>query len=217
LRPTDGELRYGMSFTDDGRLLHATSKGVMAWDVETGRHELLVELDAQALVASADGRRMLVLERGESDVDWAPIGSPVFYDLDSGVSRRLDSHGTDVYDATISPDGTVVATGDRNGTIRVGPATGEAPHLLLRHESQVTPLDIDPLGRWVVSGGVDNTIRLWPMPDLTKPPLHTLPREELIAKLKTLTNVRMAHDPDSSTGWTLTHDPFPGWETVPTW
>jgi hypothetical protein len=44
-----------------------------------------------------------------------------------------------------------------------------------------------------------------------------LPREELIAKLKTLTNLRVVRDPDSATGWKLTHDPFPGWETVPTW
>jgi WD40 repeat protein len=217
LRPPDGELRAGMSFTDDGRLLHATSNGVAAWDVETGRHELLVELNVQMMGASADGRRLLVLERGDSDAEWDPVGSPVFIDLDAGVSNRLDSHGTQVWDATLSRDGTVVATGGRNGIIRVGPATGEDPHLLLGHEYMVTPLDIDPLGRWVASGGVDNTIRLWPMPDLTKPPLHTLPREELIAKLKMLTNVRMAHDPDSSTGWTLTHDPFRGWETVPTW
>jgi hypothetical protein len=55
------------------------------------------------------------------------------------------------------------------------------------------------------------------MPDLSKPPIHTLPREELIAKLKTLTNLRVVRDPESATGWTLTHDPFPGWETVPTW
>ena len=37
------------------------------------------------------------------------------------------------------------------------------------------------------------------------------------AKLKTLTNIRVVRDPESTTGWTLTHDPFPGWETVPTW
>jgi hypothetical protein len=55
------------------------------------------------------------------------------------------------------------------------------------------------------------------MPDLSKPPLHTLPRDELIAKLKTLTNLRVVRDPESPTGWKLTHDPFPGWETVPTW
>ncbi len=76
---------------------------------------------------------------------------------------------------------------------------------------------IDPKGRWIASGGIDRVVRLWPMPDLSKPPLHTLPREELIAKLKTLTNLRVVRDPESSTGWTLTHDPFPGWETVPTW
>jgi hypothetical protein len=38
------------------------------------------------------------------------------------------------------------------------------------------------------------------MPDLSKRPLHTLRRSELIAKLRT-----------------PTHGPFQGWETVPTW
>jgi hypothetical protein len=55
------------------------------------------------------------------------------------------------------------------------------------------------------------------MPGLSKRPLHTLPREELIAKLKTLTNLRVARDEDSVTGWKLEVGPFPGWETVPVW
>jgi hypothetical protein len=46
--------------------------------------------------------------------------------------------------------------------------------------------------------------------DFSKPPLHTLPHDELIAKLKTLTNLRVIRDEDSATGWKLTHDPFPG-------
>ena len=53
------------------------------------------------------------------------------------------------------------------------------------------------------------------MPNLSKPPLHTVPREELIAKLKTLTNLRVVRDPDSPTGWKLEVGPFPGRETVP--
>jgi len=67
------------------------------------------------------------------------------------------------------------------------------------------------------SGSVDTTVRLWPMPDLSKPPLHTLPRDELIAKLKTLTNLRVVRDEDSPTGWKVEVGPFPGWETVPSW
>ena len=38
-----------------------------------------------------------------------------------------------------------------------------------------------------------------------------------MAKLKTLTNLRVVRDPDSATGWKLTHDPFPGWAEVPQW
>ena len=64
---------------------------------------------------------------------------------------------------------------------------------------------------------MDTTVRLWPIPDLSTPPLHTLPHDELIAKLKTLTNLRVVRDEESPTGWKLTVGPFPGWETVPTW
>jgi hypothetical protein len=69
----------------------------------------------------------------------------------------------------------------------------------------------------VASSAVDNTLRLWPMPNLDRPPLHTLPREELIAKLKSLTNVRAVRDPEALNGWTIELGPFPGWKDVPEW
>ena len=78
-------------------------------------------------------------------------------------------------------------------------------------------VDLDSIGHSIASAGEDGTVRFWPMPEVSKPPHHALPHDELIAKLKTLTNLRVVRDEESATGWTLTHDPFHGWETVPTW
>ena len=49
------------------------------------------------------------------------------------------------------------------------------------------------------------------------PQLHVLPRDEFVRKLRELTNVRVVRDSDSSTGYDIDFDPFPGWEKVPTW
>jgi hypothetical protein len=63
----------------------------------------------------------------------------------------------------------------------------------------------------VATTGEDNTLRLWPMPDLSKPPLHTLPHDELLAKLRSLTNLRAVRDPSTATGWARGR-PLPGLE-----
>ena len=113
--------------------------------------------------------------------------------------------------------GTVLVTGDADGVVRVGPLTGEEPHLLFGHTGPVTSVAVSPDGRRIASGSDDGTIRLWPMPDLSKPPLHTLPHDELLAKLRSLTNLRAVRDPASDTGWKIEVGPFPGWATVPNW
>jgi WD40 repeat protein len=217
LRLPGSEIQGFLSFTDDGRLLANTSKGVVAWDVESGAHEILVDLDATIMAASRDGRRLLLLENEEGDQTQDVLAPPVIYDLDTGTTTTLSSHGMNIHNLALDRAGTVVVSSDRSGAVRVGPVNGEEPHLLLGHEAGAEFLAIDPLGRFIASSGMDKTARLWPMPDLSQPPLHTLPRQELIAKLKTLTNLRVVRDAESSTGWTLTHDPFPGWETVPSW
>ena len=129
----------------------------------------------------------------------------------------LDKFGNDVSSVAIDPTGSFLVIGDNDGEVRVGSVAGGEIHLFLGHKMTVWNAAIDPLGRWVASGSEDTTFRLWPMPDLSKPPLHTLPQDELIAKLKTLTNLRVVPDEESSTGWKLEVGPFPGWETVPTW
>ena len=41
--------------------------------------------------------------------------------------------------------------------------------------------------------------------------------EELTARLKAMTNLRVIEDPASATGYKLDIGPFPGWKDVPTW
>jgi len=217
LRPDEGQIRSGPGFVSDGRLLVATTTGVIAWNVKTGDLDQLIAFRAQQVVSSQNGRRLLMTEEGAGEGMQDPAGSPIFFDLDSGEVTALQNHGMHVRAMGLDQKGTIAVTGDADGIIRVGPITGEEPHLLLGHHKQILRLAVDPLGRLIASASMDGTMRLWPMPDLSKPPLHTLPHDELIAKLKTLTNLRVVRDEESSTGWKLTHYPFPGWETVPTW
>ena len=113
--------------------------------------------------------------------------------------------------------GQILVTGDKDGIVRVGRLSTAEPHLLVGHKGALDRVAISPDLRLVASTGGDNTLRLWPMPDLDKPPLHTLPHAELVAKLKSLTNLRAVRDPESSTGWSIELGPFPGWKDVPTW
>ncbi len=192
--------------------------GLLKWDPETGDSEVLSEDPVSRFAISSDDARVLHNQvSGEDEEGEALYGRVVLLDMETGSKTPLTANGDRVSAVAMDAEGTIVVTGDEYGVIRVGPITGEEPHLLLGQPGEIfarrrrSPRALD---RLVAAG---QTVRLWPMPDLSKPPLHTLPHDELIAKLKTLTNLRVVRDEESATGWKLTHDPFPGWETVPTW
>ena len=43
------------------------------------------------------------------------------------------------------------------------------------------------------------------------------PRAELVARLRSLTNLRVVRDPDDPDGSVVVAKPYPGWQTVPEW
>jgi WD40 repeat protein len=202
----------GVASLPDGSLVAAGDSGFRVWDVAAGTSRLLwtPEKISQgfglgATRSSAAGKLPFVYD-----------GVACILDSATGALQRLPNHGTGVVSVALDPTGTIIATCGGDGIVRIGPATGEPPHLLLGHDGDAI-VAISPKGDWVVSGGVDASVRLWPVPDLTKPPAHTLPLPELLAKLRAQTNVRVVADAGAPGGYRTEVGPFPGWAEVPEW
>ncbi len=207
-------------FTDEDTLFTIGASKFLKWDLKDGSSEEAVELETvgyRTAAVSADGLKVLMVESLGGGLELDICATPVLFDLEAGTTEALPSFGDCVRVVALDPMGAVAVTGDADGVVRVGRIGGGEPHLLAGHEGAVECVAVSPDLRWVASAGSDTTVRIWPMPDLDKPPLHTLPHDELIAKLKTLTNLRAVRDPESSTGWKIEVGPFPGWATVPEW
>jgi len=201
-----------LGFGADGSLMSGGDGGVYRWDLSTGERTRICGEGTWSDVAVSRSGRVMIAACDRNN----PSGPVIVMDLSTGTQRRVASHEKDVVAVAIDAAGERIATGAGNGVVRVGRVTGEEPHLLIGHRELVNTLAFSPDGKWLASAS-RTEILLWPMPDLSKPPLHTLPHEELLAKLKSLTNLRAVPDPESDTGWKVEIGPFPGWREVPAW
>jgi WD40 repeat protein len=165
-----------------------------------------------SLLATPDSRTIVSLMNSEQEGDRSVLS---VFDLGTGATRDITSHGTDLRSAALDASGTVLVTGGDDGLVRVGPLAGGEPHRLYGHTRAVGSVAVSPDGEWIASASDDDTIRLWPMPEGA--PLHALPYEELLTKLRSLTNLRVVPDPESATGYGLEPGPVPNWTTAPTW
>jgi len=196
----------------DGSLISGGDGGVYRWNVASGERTKICGGEGLwgEVAVSRSGRSMIA-------GCWDGQTHELFVvDLETGAKRPITSHGGGVTVVAMDPTGERIATGCQDGAVRVGWANGEEPHLLLGHRQSVSDVEFSPDGKWLASAA-GTEIFLWPMPDLSKPPLHTLPHDQLLAKLGTLTNLRVVSDDSSPTGWKVEVGPFPGWAVAPEW
>ena len=197
-----------LSFLDDNRLLACSpTSGVILFDLRGGGGK---QLSSRPGMAMTFGRRQGVL--------LAVLGKPdelVHLDLEGRETQTAPCRGCT--SVALDPTETMVATSAQDGTVRIGPVSGLAPHLFLGHTSRVFRVAFSPDGQWVASGANDNTARLWPVPDITKTPFHLRSHEEVLGTLRSWTNLRAVPDAQAATGWKLEPGRFPGWQTPPSW
>jgi WD40 repeat protein len=162
--------------TRDGRRVVASvgELRLAVWDTATGARvgpvldvgafatsPLATKVDDLAGRLSADGSRLLV-----------PLGNPNMMTDDSvalvvevatgRVLRTLVGHRGPVYTAAYSPDGSRIATGGDDGTVRLWDARTFAPGTVLQAgEARVLHVSFSPDGRRLVISSRDALVRIW--------------------------------------------------------
>jgi WD40 repeat protein len=205
-----GKAVTGIDFTPDDDVMFGADGTLYRWNRIDKRPELLAEGIVGELWVygkidvSPDGRYVLANRN--------------LFDVTTGKTRPLESHRGG-YMTIFDPTGKIIISSGMDGVVRVGPVSGEEPHWLVGHERVINEVAVSADGRWIASVGADGTTRLWPMPDVDKPPLHTLPLEELLDVLRAQTNRKIFRDAERPKGYVLGYEDVAlrSWDDVPVW
>jgi WD40 repeat protein len=145
-----------VSFSPDGRLLAAGSRDGETVVVRVSDRTRIGDVRRHGAVASVafDADASLLLAATRSGVTLWDVG-------DGRLLRRLGVPGG-LVSASLSPDGSVVATAGADSLARIYSAdSGALLHVLRKHTASLTEAVFSPDGRILATTGADGRPRLW--------------------------------------------------------
>lgn len=157
-----------LSLTPDGRtLVVGDEKGVEIWDWQRGKKMRTLDRAGEEIVVLPDGKS-IIANNGELQRWDVATGKPLWTDTFEW------GHVGAVLSLAFSADGKRLASGSADGTVRLWDVTTSRPlrvwhgHAARRpiplhnwREAGVQSLDITPDGRWILSVGSDDRLKLW--------------------------------------------------------
>lgn len=154
-----GFLLYALAFSHDGKVIASggNGRGLCLWDARTG-----------ALLHHCSTRRFpsaysVAFDPPSRKVICAEGGGLILWDAATGKElRRFEGHTNGVISTAYAPDGTWLASGSHDQTVRLwSPQTGKTIRVLEGHRATPWGLAAHPAGRELASGDLSGEIIVW--------------------------------------------------------
>jgi WD40 repeat protein len=159
-------LEHG-GFSADWKMLFATDElgRVLIWEVATGKLLRRLQGPPPPISAGVISPHHLAIGAQQENV-------VRLYDLQSGRESQLMGHKGRVRGLAFTPDGTMLASGSVDGTIRLwNTANGQTLAILPGHMEETSDVAFSPDGRTLASVNLRLSVKLW----------HIATRRELVS------------------------------------
>ncbi len=153
----------GLTFCSRNILACSKGNAAMLWNISNAKHVFLhTDNDCSGILTVSVDSRTLAVAAGESPITlWSPQACQQRTFLSPG-GHDAYIHNFAPHALAFSPDGKILASADRGGTITLwNTRGGERRGSFKAHEGGTWSVAFLPDGKTLVSGGMDNTIKIW--------------------------------------------------------